>query len=97
MILKILFWLHLAAGSLAGIVIFIMWLTGVLLATQSLTLPTTRLSGPRPRRSRRGCLENLLAKAVESGRGVPSTLTIRRRTGIDGWLPGLSLARLRAA
>jgi uncharacterized iron-regulated membrane protein len=77
---KILFWLHLTAGSLAGIVIFIMSLTGVVLAWQRQIInlaDRASLRPPAPVQQARMSPENLLAKAVESGRAVPSTLTIR--------------------
>jgi len=77
---KILFWLHLTAGSLAGIVIFIMSLTGVVLAWQRQIVnfaDRASLRPPAPVQQARMSPENLLAKAVESGRAVPSTLTIR--------------------
>lgn len=77
---KILFWLHLTAGSLAGIVIFIMSLTGVLLAWQRQIISLADHASLRPAaaaQQARMSPENLLAKAVESGRAAPSTLTIR--------------------
>ena len=75
----ILFWLHLSAGSLAGVVIVVMSVTGVMLAWQrQITQFADRrsiapVSAQQPRKSP----EELLAQVVAARRAVPSALTMR--------------------
>jgi uncharacterized iron-regulated membrane protein len=82
---KILFWMHLIAGSVAGIIILIMSVTGVLLAYEkqvvayvdrSAAAPGMASAATAPESSRMG-VEALLAN-VRSVRGaVPSNITLR--------------------
>jgi uncharacterized iron-regulated membrane protein len=80
MIRKTLFWLHLAAGSLAGIVIFIMSITGVLLAWQRQMIHFADREFRRPPVASPGARmtpEFLLGKVVEARRELPTSLTLR--------------------
>jgi uncharacterized iron-regulated membrane protein len=77
---KLIFWCHLTAGTLAGIVIFIMSVTGVLLAfekqltrwadTHSYTVAPPQPSAPRLP------VETLLAKVREQQASTPSSVTV---------------------
>lgn len=79
MIRKALFWLHLAAGSVAGVVIFIMSITGVLLAWQRQMIHwSDRGFQHAPAAGQtRVSPEALLAKVVATRHALPSTLTLR--------------------
>src|SRR6516165_2409018 len=76
---KVFFWLHLSAGCLAGIVIFIMSLTGVMLAWQRQIIhwadgefhhqPQTGQANMGP--------EALFAAAAQSKGATPSALILR--------------------
>ena len=80
MIRKIFFWLHLAAGSLAGIVILIMSITGVLLAWQRQIIHYADRQFRQPAavaQAARATPEALLAKVVEARHALPTTLTLR--------------------
>ncbi len=80
MLRKIFFWLHLAAGSLAGIVILIMSITGVLLAWQRQIIHYADRQFRQPSavsQAARATPETLLAKVVEARRALPTTLTLR--------------------
>jgi uncharacterized iron-regulated membrane protein len=77
---KVFFWLHLAAGSLAGIVIFIMSITGVLLAWQRQIIHFADREFRRPPAASSGTRmtpELLLGKAAEARRELPTALTLR--------------------
>ena len=80
MIRKIFFWLHLAAGSVAGIVILIMSITGVLLAWQRQIIHYADRQFRQPSavsQAARATPETLLAKVVEARHALPTTLTLR--------------------
>jgi uncharacterized iron-regulated membrane protein len=80
MVRKIFFWLHLAAGSVAGIVIFIMSITGVLLAWQRQIIRYADRQFRQPSsvsRAARATPETLLAKVVEARHALPTSLTLR--------------------
>ncbi len=76
---KVIFWLHLTAGALAGVVIFVMSVTGALLAfekqmttqadsNQSITPPTWKILP----------MEHLLAKVrAANSNAMPSMITMR--------------------
>jgi uncharacterized iron-regulated membrane protein len=77
---KILFWIHLATGCLAGIVVLIMSVTGVLLAYQrqitnwmdrGLRSRATAAQAPRLP------IETLLASVIAHNRAMPSAITVR--------------------
>jgi uncharacterized iron-regulated membrane protein len=74
---KVLFWLHLAAGLLAGIVIFIMSVTGVLLMyeKQMISWFDTRHL-PAISRQQRIPIESLLARAQQQRGTIPSAITL---------------------
>jgi uncharacterized iron-regulated membrane protein len=76
---KIFFWLHLTAGSLAGIVILIMSVTGVLLAWQRqiVRFADREFRQPSSSQSAKMPPEALLAKVVEARHSLPTTLTLR--------------------
>jgi uncharacterized iron-regulated membrane protein len=77
----LLFWLHLAAGVSAGVVILIMSVTGVLLAYERQLIEWSDSgyrSIPRAPGSERLSIERLLARAEEQRRGHrPATITLR--------------------
>jgi uncharacterized iron-regulated membrane protein len=75
----ILFWLHLACGVLAGAVILIMSVTGVLLTYQRQITAWADVRGYEVvPQSRRLAVDVLLAKVSETRPGVvPSTLVVR--------------------
>jgi len=75
---NIFFWLHLTAGSVAGVVILIMSLTGVLLAFEKQLLQRVEQdvrSVPVPSGSTRLPIEELLTRVKESGAGLPATVS----------------------
>ncbi|MBD0370980.1 MAG: PepSY domain-containing protein [Pyrinomonadaceae bacterium] len=77
---KLIFWCHLIAGTLAGIIIFIMSVTGVLLAFEKqLTVwADTRsytVAAPSTDASRLS-VEQLLAKLRETESGIPTGITM---------------------
>ena len=78
---KIIFWCHLPVGVIAGLVILIMCVTGVLLAyeKQITSWADTRgyRSAPPSSESRHLSVETLLAKAREARGGNPSAITLK--------------------
>jgi uncharacterized iron-regulated membrane protein len=71
---KILFWCHLTAGSIAGVVIFVMCVTGVLLAGQRYVIHWAERgfrTAPQPDAQRQP-LESVLEIARASKSGMPS-------------------------
>jgi uncharacterized iron-regulated membrane protein len=79
---KILFWMHLVAGVVAGVVIFIMSVTGALLMYErQLTAWADGYAlSPVPGRPRLG-VEALLARAREAKGTTPTSVTIRADPG----------------
>ncbi len=80
MLRKISFWLHLAAGSLAGIVILIMSITGVLLAWQRQIIHYADRQFRQPpavSQAARATPETLLGNVVQARHALPTTLTLR--------------------
>jgi hypothetical protein len=81
---KILFWLHLSASAVAGLVILVMSETGVLLAWQRQIIRfadrsvRSRASAPGPVRK---SPKELLAGAIESRHAVPTALILRSDAG----------------
>ena len=78
---KFLFWVHLGAGSVAGVVILLMSVTGVLLTYEGqITRWADRrsYSPPEAESGARMPVEALLAKVRESGRPLPTSVTIRQ-------------------
>jgi len=74
---KILFWIHLAAGSVAGIVILIMSVTGVLLAFQKqITMWADRDLRPTPGATQVS-MDVMLASVAAFNAGPPSSITLR--------------------
>lgn len=73
---KILFWTHLAAGCLAGIVVLIMAVTGVLLAYQR-QITSWMDRGFRSEVSTRLPVEALLASVMAQQPAMPSAITMR--------------------
>jgi uncharacterized iron-regulated membrane protein len=79
MIRRTLFWLHLSAGAVAGLVIFVMSVTGVLLTWQRQIIRfadrvvRNRASVAGPARK---SPEELLSRAIESRHAVPTVLTM---------------------
>lgn len=78
---KLIFWCHLTTGTLAGIIIFIMSVTGVLLAfeKQITRWADTRsyiVAAPTDAQSSSISVEALLARARETQAGTPSSITI---------------------
>lgn len=78
---RLVFWLHLAAGCFAGVVILIMSVTGVLLAYQrQLVAWADRRSydmAPPPAGAPRMPLEEILGALARSGRHGPTAITVR--------------------
>jgi uncharacterized iron-regulated membrane protein len=77
---KTLFWLHLIAGSIAGAVILIMSVTGVLLMyeKQMVAWADERdYSAAPPAGAARLGVETLIANAQRAGRPMPATVTVR--------------------
>ena len=78
---KIIFWCHLPVGVLAGIVILIMSVTGVLLAyeKQITSWADTRgyRSGPPTPEMRHLPIETLIAKARQARGGNPTAITLK--------------------
>jgi uncharacterized iron-regulated membrane protein len=80
---KVLFWLHLIAGTMAGIVIFIMCVTGVLLMYEKQMIlwadtRDLRLEAASPLALRLP-LEQLVARVRNERQVVPTSLTVWRR------------------
>lgn len=78
---KIIFWCHLAAGTIAGLIILIMSVTGVLLTYERQIVAWADTRGyhiirPSPATARLS-LETLLAKVRERRPALPSTITLR--------------------
>jgi uncharacterized iron-regulated membrane protein len=77
---RILFWTHLAAGSLAGIVILIMSITGILLAYErQITNWANRdyRSASGAASQKRLSMDDLLDKVRASAPGAPSAIVVR--------------------
>ncbi len=77
---KILFWLHLSAGVFAGIVVFIMSVTGVLLTYEKQMLAWADLRHFRAvpaAEAQRVPMEVLLAKVRDEKGSLPSAVTLR--------------------
>ena len=78
---KIIFWCHLPVGVIAGVVILIMCVTGVLLAyeKQITAWADTRgyVSAPPTAETRRLPVETLVAKAREARGTNPTTITLK--------------------
>ena len=78
---KTIFWLHLAAGVFAGIVVLIMSVTGVLLTyeRQIIAWADSRTYDVNPAAGATGRLplETLIAKAGEGQQSAPTTITLR--------------------
>jgi uncharacterized iron-regulated membrane protein len=77
---KALFWVHLAAGALAGVVVLVMSVTGVLLAFEKdLTAwaerPARRIVGPA-RGAERLPIEQLVARASQGREAAPASITL---------------------
>jgi uncharacterized iron-regulated membrane protein len=77
---KLIFWCHLTAGTLAGIVIFIMSVTGVLLAfekqlTRWVDTRSYTVADPSPGTPRLS-VETLLGRLRETQAAIPSSITI---------------------
>ncbi len=76
---KALFWIHLAVGCLAGAVILIMSVTGVLLAYQRQIISWSDRQTQRPSHSgsTRLPIESMLAPIAAEHRTTPSAITLR--------------------
>jgi len=78
---KVLFWLHLAAGVAAGLVIFLMCVTGVLLSyeKQITSWADTRgyRSAPPTPETQHLPIETLITKARESRGATPTAVTLK--------------------
>ena len=78
---KIIFWIHLPVGVIAGVVILIMCVTGVLLAyeKQIISWADTRnyRSAPPSENTPRLPVEALIAKAREGRQGNPTAVTLK--------------------
>jgi uncharacterized iron-regulated membrane protein len=78
---KLLFWIHLVAGSLAGIVILIMSATGVLLTYEKQMVQWNDRKAAEiqvPPGSSRVTIEGMIDSADKAGNSRPETVTIRR-------------------
>ena len=82
---KTIFWLHLAAGLFAGLVVLIMSVTGVLLTyeRQIISWADSRTYSIAPSAAATGRLpvETLIAKAGEGQQAPPTTITLRNDPG----------------
>ena len=76
---RFLFWVHLAAGSVAGLVIFVMSVTGVLLAykRQILNRADRGFQSQPPPGAQRLPVDELLAKLQIAQNKMPSGITVR--------------------
>src|SRR5277367_1049336 len=77
---KILFWIHLSVGCAAGAVVFIMSVTGALLAYERQIiswLDRDARSAPATAESHRLPIEVLVAKAAAQNPGAPTAITLR--------------------
>jgi uncharacterized iron-regulated membrane protein len=76
---RFLFWVHLTAGCVAGLVILVMSVTGILLAyrRQIITWGDRGLQAQPLAEARRLLLEDLLATAQEAQGRPPSNITVR--------------------
>jgi uncharacterized iron-regulated membrane protein len=81
---KLLFWLHLSVGCVAGVVILTMSLTGAMLAFErqikTHTDAPASLQAPSDN-SQRLLLDEILAKLKDNRQGVPTQLVLRNRAG----------------
>jgi uncharacterized iron-regulated membrane protein len=80
---KILFWLHLIAGTIAGVVIFIMCVTGVLLMYEKQMILWADTRDLRPDAASafgaRLPMEQLVARVRDERQAVPASVTVWRR------------------
>ncbi len=84
---KILFWLHLAAGALAGLIIFIMSVTGVLLMYEKQMIAWFDVRNlPAIQGARRLPIESLLEQATAQKGKVPASIVIAADPGIPAQL-----------
>ncbi len=77
---RVLFWIHLAAGSVAGIVILIMSVTGILLAYERQIMNWANCSyrsAPGATSQARLSIDDLLAKVRVNETAAPSTVVVR--------------------
>ncbi len=77
---KILFWIHLGTGCLAGIVVLILSVTGVLLAYQrqiTSWMDRDSRSVPQTQKSLRLPMAQMLEQVSSQNRGAPSAITLR--------------------
>lgn len=77
---RVLFWIHLAAGSVAGIVILIMSVTGILLAYERQIMNwanCSHRSAPGATSQARLSIDDLLAKVRVNETAAPSTVVVR--------------------
>jgi uncharacterized iron-regulated membrane protein len=73
---KILFWLHLVTGAVAGAVVLVMSVTGVLL-TYERQIVDMADSGLQSRpQSTRASMDTVLENAASLGKGLPSSITL---------------------
>src|SRR5580704_6405749 len=77
---KLLFWIHLSVGCAAGAVVFIMSVTGALLAYERQIiswLDRSARSAPLTPDSHRLAIEVLVAKSTAQSPGAPTAITLR--------------------
>jgi uncharacterized iron-regulated membrane protein len=79
---KVVFWVHLTAGTIAAIVVFIMSVSGVLLMYERQMIAwADRQFRSSPGGAPRAGAETLLAELGKSEKGAPATLTIHADPG----------------
>src|SRR5689334_23285449 len=74
---KVLFWLHLLAGCIAGLVILMMSVTGVLLTYERQTIAWVERNLRSTPGEKRLTPEELLAVLHKAGKPAPASLTLR--------------------
>lgn len=83
---RVLFWCHLAVGVVAGLVIFVMSVTGVLLTYEKQMVAwanarSYEVTAPAPGAPRLG-VEALLARVLTTEPGSPTTVRLRRNPSV---------------
>ena len=73
---KILFWLHLVTGTVAGAIVLVMSITGVLLTYERQIIDMANSGFRSVPQSTRASLDAVIESAESVGKGLPSSITL---------------------
>ena len=73
---KILFWLHLVTGTVAGAIVLVMSITGVLLTYERQIIDMANSGFRSVPQSTRASLDAVIESAASVGKGLPSSITL---------------------